>query len=454
MSNRKYFGTDGIRGTVGIPPITADFIMKLGWAAGRVFARGFDGRPKVLIGKDTRVSGYMFESALEAGLSAAGVDILLLGPMPTPGIAYLTRTFRAQAGIVISASHNAFEDNGIKFFSADGTKLPDEVELEIEREIDRAFETVPSRELGKAQRVVDADGRYIEFCKGTLGSGVDLRGLRLVVDCAHGATYHVAPAVFEELGAEVVALGDKPDGFNINAEYGATAPARLQEAVVREQANAGVALDGDGDRLIMVDHTGTVVDGDELTFIIARHRQQRGKLKGAVVGTQMSNLGLELAVRTLGLDFQRAKVGDRHILEALDANGWTLGGESSGHIICLDLTTTGDGIVSALQVLEAMVRSEQSLETLRLGMTKCPQVLINVPIDAPLVIDETPAIGEAVVRVEQELGGRGRVLLRPSGTEPLIRVMVEGQDENSVEKFARELATVVKAATTRKIAAA
>jgi phosphoglucosamine mutase len=443
---RKYFGTDGIRGTVGEPPITPDFVMKLGWAAGSVLGREASSRQSVLIGKDTRVSGYMFESALEAGLSAAGVDIHLLGPMPTPGIAYLTRTFHAQAGIVISASHNAFEDNGIKFFSADGTKLPDEIELAIEREIDKPLQTVASRELGKAHRVEDAAGRYIEFCKSTMSWGIDLRGLKIVVDCAHGATYHIAPAVLTELGADVVPLGNTPDGFNINDGHGATAPEALQKAVLAAQADVGIALDGDGDRLIMVDHKGAVVDGDELIFIIARQRQQDGKMRGAVVGTQMSNLGLELALRTLGLDFQRAKVGDRYVLEMLRQGSWSLGGESSGHIICLDLTTTGDGIISALQVLETMVRSGQSLNILKSGMSKYPQRLINVRLDKRRDVTDLGSVQSVVREVEEQLSGRGRVLLRASGTEPLIRVMVEGHDSTEVDALARQLAAAVEQA--------
>lgn len=445
-NTRKYFGTDGIRGTVGTPPITPDFVMKLGWAAGRVFTRDTSARRKVLIGKDTRVSGYMFESALEAGLSAAGVDIHLLGPMPTPAIAYLARTFNANAGIVISASHNAFEDNGIKFFCGNGSKLPDDIELEIEREIDRPMETVTSRELGKARRVTDAAGRYIEFCKGTFANDLNLEGLKIVVDCAHGATYHIAPAVLSELGATVVPVGNEPDGFNINDNVGATAPEALQRAVLAESADVGIALDGDGDRLIMVDSKGAVLDGDEITFIMARQRQQLGKIKGAVVGTQMSNLGFERAVQTLGLEFKRAKVGDRYILEMLLKNNWTLGGETSGHIICLDVTTTGDGIVAALQVLEAMVRSGHALSTLKAGMSKYPQRLINVRIAERQDITNIAAIREAVKTVEEKLGDAGRVLLRPSGTEPLIRVMVEGQDAALVDETCEYLAGVVEQA--------
>ncbi len=449
---RKYFGTDGIRGTVGEHPITPDFVMKLGWAAGRVLSAHAPGRQKVLIGKDTRVSGYMFESALEAGLSAAGIDIHLLGPMPTPGIAYLTRTFHAQAGIVISASHNPFDDNGIKFFSHAGTKLPDEIELEIEAELDRPLQTVASRELGKARRVEDAAGRYIEFCKGTVRSSFSLAGLKMVVDCANGATYHIAPAVFSELGAQVITLGNAPDGFNINHECGATDPSALQTAVLKHGADVGVALDGDGDRLIMVDAKGELVDGDELTFIIARRRQQTGQLRGSVVGTHMSNLGLEQAIRTIGLGFERAKVGDRYILERLREGGWSLGGESSGHIICLDLTTTGDGIISALQVLEAMIGGGQSLYDLKSGMQKFPQTLINVRMEKKVDVMALADVQRAVAQAEARLANSGRVLLRPSGTEPVIRVMVEGRDAPLVDEIAKEIARKVEIAARVAIA--
>ncbi len=451
---RKYFGTDGIRGTVGEPPITPDFVMKLGWAAGRVLSSRAPGRQKVLIGKDTRVSGYMFESALEAGLSAAGIDIHLLGPMPTPGIAYLTRTFHAKAGIVISASHNPFDDNGIKFFSHEGTKLPDEIELEIEAELDQPLRTVASRDLGKARRVEDAAGRYIEFCKSTVRSNMSLAGLKIVVDCAHGATYHIAPMVLAELGADVISMGSSPDGFNINDACGATEPAALQAAVRRHGADVGIALDGDGDRLIMVDAKGEVVDGDELTFIIARRRHNTGALRGSVVGTQMSNLGLEQAIRTLGLGFERAKVGDRYILEKLRDGGWSLGGETSGHIICLDLTTTGDGIISALQVLETMVMCEQTLHELKLGMRKFPQTLINVRMQKKVDVMSLPSVQRAVASIEARLADSGRVLLRPSGTEPVIRVMIEGRDEKVVNELAQELAREVENAAHAVIAAA
>ncbi len=444
-SSRRYFGTDGIRGKVGTHPITPDFVMKLGWAAGRVL--GSTGGKGVLIGKDTRISGYMFESALEAGLSAAGVDIFLLGPMPTPGIAYLTRTFHAHAGIVISASHNPFDDNGIKFFSGQGTKLPDDLEARIEAEMDLPLVTVGSSELGKAHRVTDAAGRYIEFCKSTIPLGTSLEGLKVVVDCAHGATYHVAPGVLEELGAEVVTIGDEPDGLNINLKCGATDPGELQHQVVAHEAALGIGLDGDGDRLIMVDHLGDVVDGDELIYIIARERMRRGALKGAVVGTLMSNLGLEHAIRTLGVDFKRARVGDRYVLEMLQEHGCTLGGETSGHIVCLDLTTTGDGIVSALQVMEAIVRTGQSLHHLKAGMTKYPQHLVNVRLDRDAAdVLRAPGVTDAVKQAESELASNGRVLLRPSGTEPLVRVMVEGRDDGQVKRLADGIADAVRAA--------
>ncbi len=443
---RKYFGTDGVRGTVGEPPITPDFVMKLGWAAGRVLGRGNGSRHKVLIGKDTRVSGYMFESALEAGLSAAGVDSHLLGPMPTPGIAYLTRTFRARAGIVISASHNPYDDNGIKFFAADGMKLPDSVEVEIENEMEQPMRTVQSHDLGKAHRVEDAQGRYIEFCKSTFTTGQTLKGLKLVVDCAHGATYAVAPQVFSELGAEVISIGTSPDGFNINDACGACAPDTLRAAVLANEADAGIALDGDGDRLIMIDNRGEIVDGDELLFIIARHQHKSGRLAGSVVGTQMSNLGLEQAIATLGLGFERTKVGDRYILERLCDRGWTLGGETSGHIICFDLTTTGDGIISALQILCAMVADQRALHDLKAGMQKFPQQLINIQMQERLDVMQLASVQQAVHDVEGELASRGRVLLRPSGTEPLIRVMVEGQDPGQVDKLANYLAGAVREA--------
>jgi phosphoglucosamine mutase len=439
---KKYFGTDGIRGRVGDYPITADFMLKLGWAAGEVLAQGDGGR--VLIGKDTRISGYMFESALQAGLSAAGVDIHLLGPMPTPAIAYLTRTLHMDAGIVISASHNPYYDNGIKFFSSAGTKLGDEIEHAIEECIERPMTTVDSRLLGKASRVVDAAGRYIEFCKNTVSPQINLKGMKIVVDCANGATYDVTPRVLEELGADVIPLCTSPDGLNINEQCGSTLPQALSEAVVHEQADLGIALDGDGDRVIMVDTFGHIVDGDELLFIIARSRKENGQLAGKVVGTQMSNLGLEHALKGLGIDFDRAKVGDRYVLEMLSRSDSVIGGEGSGHIICLDRTTTGDGTIAALQVLAAMRQSGKPLHELKSGMQKYPQILINVPVGQKVDLGSHAGIQAAVQEVESTLAGTGRVLLRPSGTEPLIRVMVEGQDAELVELLARRLADTVE----------
>jgi phosphoglucosamine mutase len=449
---KRLFGTDGIRGKVGEFPVTADCMLKLGWAAGRVLAR--KGGKKVLIGKDTRVSGYMFESALEAGLSAAGVDIVLLGPMPTPGIAYLTRTLHASAGIVISASHNPHDDNGIKFFSAAGEKLDDATEAAIEAEFERPLTTVESHQLGRASRMVDARGRYIEFCKRTIDHAVEFSGMKVVLDCANGATYQTAPAVFTELGARVVAIGANPDGININVDSGSLHPAKLQQAVLAERAQVGIAFDGDGDRVIMVDENGDVLDGDEILFIIARRRQQQGSLRGPVVGTLMSNLGLELALREQGVGFHRAKVGDRYVLETLRANGGIVGGESSGHIICLDRTTTGDGIVSALQVLEAMVDTGFPLSELKRGMSKLPQHMVNVPIIRGVDVLGSPCVRRALQAVEAELGAEGRVLLRPSGTEPVVRVMVEGRSDDTVTRLATELAAVVGEAATRLPAAA
>lgn len=425
---RKYFGTDGIRGKVGDEPITAEFMLKLGWAVGRVLANG--GSNKVLIGKDTRISGYMFESALEAGLSAAGVDIHLLGPMPTPAIAYLTRTLHARAGIVISASHNPFYDNGVKFFSADGTKLDDDIELRVEAELDKRMTTVDSASLGKAVRIEDAGGRYIEFCKSTVPSRLNLSGMKIVVDCANGATYHVTPKVLDELGATVISLGIDPDGLNINQDCGSTKPALLREAVLKEGADLGIALDGDGDRVIMVDHKGEDVDGDELLYIIANDRLRVNRLQGAVIGTLMSNLGLELALRSKGVDFHRAKVGDRYVMEMLKSTCSSLGGEGSGHIICLDRTTTGDGTVAALQVLAAMQETSSSLHDLKAGMEKYPQRLVNVTLPKRIDLDQNAVINAAIEDVENQLSDQGRVLLRCSGTEPLVRVMVEGADEN------------------------
>lgn len=444
---RKYFGTDGIRGRVGETPITPEFMLKLGWAAGRVLAQSAPGGAgKVLIGKDTRISGYMFESALQAGLVAAGVNIKLLGPMPTPAIAYLTRTFHAQAGIVISASHNLYYDNGIKFFSAQGTKLPDETECAIEDALEEPLHTVDSAHLGKAERVGDAEGRYIEFCKSTVPAATDLNGMKIVVDCAHGATYHVAPNVFGELGAQVIKLAAEPNGLNINDRCGSTHLDALRAAVRHHGAHLGIAFDGDGDRVMMIDHEGDIVDGDELLYVIAISRVHSGVALGAVVGTVMSNLGLEIALKGRGLDFKRAAVGDRYVLEALHAGGWCLGGESSGHIICLDRTTTGDGIVSALQVLAAMVKGQCSLRELRRGMVKFPQKLVNVPVARKFDFAAVPAVQDALKMAECELGTKGRVLLRASGTEPLVRVMVEGEDAGQVDTLATQLAEAVKRA--------
>ncbi len=442
MSGRRWFGTDGIRGRVGSEPITPEFVLRLGWAAGRVFAR--EGVKRILIGKDTRISGYMLESALEAGMSAAGVDVQLTGPMPTPAIAYLTRTFRADAGVVISASHNPYWDNGIKFFSPNGDKLPDAIEEAIEKQLEAPVTTVASAELGKATRIEDAPGRYIEFCKGTLGSGFRLSGLKVVLDCAHGATYHVAPAVFRELGANVVTIGTSPNGMNINDACGATSPEALAIRVVEERADLGIAFDGDGDRVILVDHTGTVVDGDEILYVIARHRHRCASLVGGVVGTLMSNLGLELALMEQGIPFARAKVGDRYVLSECVARGWQVGGESSGHVICLDLHTTGDAIVAALQVLLALQHSGQTLAEARTGMERCPQVMENVEVVQPRRIDGNATVAAAVKSVEQRLGEGGRVLLRPSGTEPVVRVMVEGRDVALITSHAHELAEVVR----------
>ncbi len=448
---RRFFGTDGIRGRVGGPPISPDFMLRLGWAAGRVFGSGQDRgrgagrRPMFLIGKDPRISGYMLESVLESGLSAAGADVKLVGVMPTPGIAYLTRTFRADAGIVISASHNPFYDNGVKFFSADGNKLPDEVELAIEQALDMEFTCVDSESLGKAARIDDAHGRYIEFCKATFGRR-RLGGLRIVVDCANGATYQVAPAVFEELGADVLPMGVSPDGLNINDGCGSTHVAAVLERVRESGADLGVAFDGDGDRVIMVDDRGELLDGDELLYIIASHRRQTDTLGGGVVGTLMSNLGLERALESLGVPFERARVGDRYVLERLQARRWLLGGESSGHILCLDLNSTGDGIVSALQVLAASLDLQCSLSDLRGGMSKYPQAMINVTATAPRQAAEQPAVQAAVQAAECEIGQRGRILLRPSGTEPVVRVMVEGEDADEVHALCERLAAVVEQA--------
>ncbi len=443
--SRKYFGTDGVRGKVGEAPITPDFVMRLGYAAGRVLAQAGQGeRPSVLIGKDTRISGYMLESALEAGLSAAGVDVLLLGPMPTPGVAYLTRALRSQAGIVISASHNPFEDNGIKFFSAGGSKLPDETELAIEAELEQPMRTMPSAQLGKARRINDAAGRYIEFCKSTFPNELDLRGLKIVVDCANGATYHVAPPVFHELGAEVIALGNQPDGLNINLGCGSTKPSLLQQAVKEHQADLGIALDGDGDRVMMADASGQLYDGDQLIYAIAKFRHAQGLLKGGVVGTLMTNLAMEHALAKLSIPFARAKVGDRYVLEMMQEKGWQLGAENSGHLLCLDKHSTGDGIISALQVLHALRVSGKSLDFFTEELVLYPQVLVNVRVAKDFDFRASAAVQAAQQEAERALDGEGRVLLRPSGTEPLLRVMVEGKSEQKVRYWAETLAAVVR----------
>ncbi|ROR98647.1 phosphoglucosamine mutase [Sinobacterium caligoides] len=444
--SRKYFGTDGIRGLVGRAPITADFVLRLGWAAGKVLAgNAGESRAKVIIGKDTRISGYMFESALEAGLVAAGVDVLLLGPMPTPAIAYLTRTFNAQAGIVISASHNPYYDNGIKFFSAAGSKLSDDIELAIEAMLDEPMTTNQSGDLGKVTRVDDAAGRYIEYCKSTVPMGMSLADYKIVLDCAHGATYHVAPAVFKELGAEVVVIGAQPNGLNINDAVGSTSPEQLQQAVLEHEADLGIAFDGDGDRVCCVDQTGEVVDGDEILYVIASARRARGGCPG-VVGTLMSNLGFELALRAQNIDFERANVGDRYVMAEMRKTGWLLGGESSGHIICSDVSTTGDGIVAALQVMHALTDSARSLFELKSGMSKFPQRMINVKGVNKAGLASNKEVSAAVAEVETELADKGRVLLRPSGTEPVIRVMVEGEDAEQVGRLAELLAVVVQKA--------
>lgn len=441
MTKKQFFGTDGIRGAVGEGSITPEFMLKLGWAAGKVFAKA--GKTRILIGKDTRISGYMFESALEAGLSAAGVDSLLLGPMPTPAVAYLTRTFHANAGIVISASHNPHYDNGIKFFSSEGMKLGDDIELAIEAEMVNPMRIMPSERLGKAVRINDAGGRYVEFCKGT-ARNLNLSGLKIVLDCAHGATYDVGPKVFQEMGAEVVVIGNQPDGLNINFERGSTEPKQLQQTVLSEKADLGIGFDGDGDRVVMVDDTGALVDGDELLFIIAQHRKQYDNFQGGVVGTLMTNLGMEKALDRLDIPLVRAKVGDRYVMEQLAANNWSLGGEGSGHLVIRDLTTTGDAIVAALQVLRALIETGNTLHVLKQGMTKYPQKMINVRLTKSGNLMDTPEVREAVQAAEVKLADTGRVLLRPSGTEPLIRVMVEGEDIRLVTEVCQTLADVVQ----------
>jgi len=448
---KKYFGTDGIRGRVGDALITPEFVMRLGYAAGRVLtsldsnlAKG--AHPAVLIGKDTRISGYMLEAALEAGLSAAGVDVLLTGPMPTPAVAYLTRALRAQAGIVISASHNPYYDNGIKFFSSLGTKLPDDVEHAIEAALEQPMQVMESDKLGKARRIDDAAGRYVEFCKSTFPNQLDLRGLKIVLDCAHGATYHVAPPVFHELGAEIISIGNKPDGLNINEQVGSTHPQALQKAVVEHGADLGIAFDGDGDRVMMVAADGQLLDGDQLLYIIAASRQQSGLLEGGVVGTLMTNLALEHKLAAMNIPFARAKVGDRYVLELLNQNGWQLGGENSGHILTLDKHSSGDGIIAALQVLHAVIQSSKTLGQLRAELTLYPQVLINVKTAKKINLATHAEIQASVQAAELELANRGRVLLRASGTEPKIRVMVEGENQQQVQALAEKIAQVVTAA--------
>ena len=447
--SRKYFGTDGVRGRVGKSPITPDFVMRLGYAAGKVLASDRSvllagQHPTVLVGKDTRISGYMLESALTAGFTAAGVHVNLTGPLPTPGIAYLTRALRLQAGVVISASHNPFEDNGIKFFSGSGQKLPDATEHEIEAMLDNDIETAPSADLGRARRIDDAAARYIEFCKSSFPFEMDLRGMRIVVDCAHGATYHVAPHVLHELGAEVITIGTEPNGLNINAECGATHTATLSAAVKHHQADIGIALDGDGDRLMMADREGRIYDGDQLVYIIARHRAHSGNMKGGVVGTLMTNLGMELALGRLGLPFERARVGDRYVLEKLQEKGWQLGGETSGHILCLDKHTTGDGIISALQVLKALKESGATLAEYSSDLTLYPQVMINVPIEKKIDLANALQVRDAEERAKADMGKDGRIVLRPSGTEPLIRVMVESASESQARQWAEFIAESVK----------
>lgn len=449
--SRKYFGTDGVRGKVGQAPITPDFVMRLGYAAGRVLVNkdhqaATGTPPMVLIGKDTRISGYMLESALEAGLCAAGVAVRLTGPMPTPAIAYLTRAWRAQAGVVISASHNPYEDNGIKFFSANGLKLDDEIELAIEAELDKPMQVVESQDLGRVKRIDDAAGRYIEFCKSTFPNAMNLRGMKIVLDCANGATYHVAPPVFHELGAEIIVLANQPNGYNINVDCGSTHPQAMMDAVKAHGADLGIAFDGDGDRVLMADSQGRLLDGDQLLYIIAKHRKTSHTLSGGVVGTLMTNLALEHRLDYLGIPFKRAKVGDRYVLELLQQYGWQLGGENSGHILSLDKHSSGDGIIAALQVLHALKAQNTTLDAQRDELPLYPQVLVNVTVQQKIDVNASQPIQQAVYQAEKELNGQGRVLLRPSGTEPKIRVMVEGQDAQLVQKLANDIAEVVKQA--------
>ena len=455
MSKRQYFGTDGVRGRVGEPPITPELVLKLGYAAGRVLARGEGARtgdaPRVLIGKDTRISGYLLEAALEAGFSAAGVDVELTGPLPTPAVAYLTRALRLSAGVVISASHNPFDDNGIKFFSDAGTKLPDDVEIEIERHMAEPLACVPSAQLGRAHRIEDAAGRYIEFCKSTFPAALDLRGWRIVLDCAHGAGYHVGPCVFHELGAEVIAVGASPDGTNINRGVGATHPSYLAGEVTRHEAHIGIALDGDGDRLLMADAAGRVFDGDELLYVIARDYRRRGVAFGGVVGTLMSNLGFEQALQRSGVPLERAKVGDRYVLERMTARGWLLGGENSGHVICLDKHTTGDAIVAALAVLRALIDEDATLARMTQDLTMFPQRLVNVPLRRGWAWQDNDAVRRAKADATRALGDAGRVLLRPSGTEPVLRVMVEARERALADEHAEAIAHAIARAAGQQL---
>ncbi|MBI5612756.1 MAG: phosphoglucosamine mutase [Gammaproteobacteria bacterium] len=443
---KRFFGTDGVRGTMGEEPITPETVLKLGWAAGKVLSRHGNGQNKILIGKDTRVSGYLLESALEAGLCAAGVDIRLLGPMPTPAIAYLTRTARARAGIVISASHNAYSDNGIKFFASDGMKLPDEVELEIERAMEEPLRTVESAALGKAKRYDDAPGRYIEFCKSAFPHRSNLERLKIVVDCANGAAYQVAPMVLMELGAQLTVIANEPDGFNINRDCGSTHPELLRRTVLERRADLGIALDGDGDRVILVDGRGELVDGDQILYILALARHVAGGLQGGVAGTLMTNLGLEQALAARNIPFKRAPVGDRHVIALLQQEGWELGGETSGHIICFDRSTTGDGIIAALEVLAVMVQTGKSLAELKSGMMVYPQVMINVRMSRRVDVQSSPEVRKSLSEVESELAANGRVVLRASGTEPVVRVMIEGRDTAQIERLGRHLAETVQRA--------
>ncbi len=454
--NRKYFGTDGVRGRVGQTPITPDFVLKLGYCAGKVLSRAdiappHRERPAVLIGKDTRISGYMLESALESGLSAAGVDTLLVGPMPTPAVAFLARALRLSAGVMISASHNPFEDNGIKFFSGEGMKLPDQVESEIESLLEAPLAVAASAQLGKAERLYDAEGRYLEFCKGTFPRQQSLRGVKLVVDCAHGANYRVGIRVFQELGAEVIAVGSQPNGLNINEGCGATAPQAMARAVVEHEADFGVAFDGDGDRLAMADRDGRLFDGDQLLYAIVKDRHARGRLRGGVVGTLMTNFALEQRLAHMDIPFARAKVGDRYVLESLVERGWECGGENSGHLLCLDRHSTGDGIISALQVLAALRGAGATLGEFTRDLVLLPQVLVNVKLAGQADL-QAASVREAIARAESELAGRGRVLLRPSGTEPVVRVMVEGEDRAHVQGLAEAIAAEVRRAAERAVA--